>query len=278
MADPTAALAGPGRIALGVAYRGGAYQGWQSQPGGRTVQDELEAALAAFTAQPREAVRTVCAGRTDAGVHGLNQVVHLEAPVGRDPFSWVRGCNRFLPADIAVQWCRAVGPDFHARNSARGRRYRFVLRESPVRPALEAGLVGWVFRPLDGDTMRAAAQHLLGEHDFTSFRASGCQALSPVKTLRRLDIHRRGAYWCFDFDATAFLHHMVRNLMGCLIAVGTGREAPGWMAEVLAARSRDAAAPTFPPDGLYFLGPYYDAAHALPEHTAAHDWMPGSPP
>ncbi|MEN9630210.1 MAG: tRNA pseudouridine synthase [Pseudomonadota bacterium] len=260
-----------GRLALGLSYRGGSYHGWQSQPGGHTIQDHLEAALSAFADQP---VTTVCAGRTDAGVHGVNQVVHLDVPVQREPFSWVRGCNRFLPGDIAVQWCRPVSPAFHARNSARGRRYRFVVLESPVRPALEQGLCGWVFRALDADAMRSAAAQLIGEHDFTSFRAAECQARTPVKTMRAIDIRRRGAYWTFDFDGSAFLHHMVRNILGCLVAVGSGRQPPGWMAEVLAARNRDAAAPTFPPDGLYFLGPYYDAEHAIPDHPPALDWLP----
>jgi tRNA pseudouridine38-40 synthase len=261
----------PGRLALGVSYRGGAYQGWQSQPGGATVQDRLEAALAAFADQP---LRCVCAGRTDAGVHAINQVVHIDAPVERELNSWVRGTNRYLPADIAVQWCRAVGADFHARNSARGRRYRYVLLESPVRPALETGLVGWVFRPLDAEAMRAAAQCLVGEHDFSSFRSAECQSPTPVKTLRAITIARRGAYWRFHFDANAFLHHMLRNIMGCLVVVGQGLRPPAWMAEVLAARSREAAAPTFAAEGLYFLGPYYDAAHALPQATPALDWLP----
>ena len=261
------------RIALGLAYRGQAYFGWQSQPGGRTVQDRLEAALAQFTALPPAGVRAVCAGRTDAGVHALNQVVHLDAAVERAPFSWVRGTNRYLPEDIAVQWCRAVAPGFHARNSARGRRYAYWLLQSPVRPAIESGACGWVFTKLDAAAMRAAAAHLVGEHDFTSFRAAECQARTPVKQLRSITITQRGAYWRFDFDANAFLHHMVRNIMGCLVAVGSGKQAPGWLAEVLAARSRDAAAPTFPPDGLYFVGPYYDARHGLPEHTPAMDWL-----
>jgi tRNA pseudouridine38-40 synthase len=259
------------RIAFGLSYRGAAYHGWQSQPDGRTVQDHVERALSAFA--DRE-VRTVCAGRTDTGVHALNQVVHLDTEVVREPFSWVRGTNRYLPADIAVQWCRPVEAGFHARNAARGRRYAYLLLESPVRPAIEHGAAGWVFRPLDGEAMRAAAALLLGEHDFSAFRAAECQAASPVKTLRRLDIHRRGAYWRFEFDASAFLHHMVRNLMGCLIAVGQGGRAPEWVGEVLASRSRQQAAPTFPPDGLYFLGPYYDAALGLPEHTPAFDWLP----
>ena len=259
------------RIALGLSYRGQAYHGWQSQADGRTVQDELELALATFITQP---VTTVCAGRTDAGVHGLNQVVHFDSPVERPPSSWVRGTNRYLPADIAVQWAQHVPASFHARNSARGRRYRFVLLESPVRPALEHGLVGWTFRPLDGQAMRRAAQALIGEHDFTSFRASHCQSPTPVKTLRHIDIDQRAAYWRFEFDANAFLHHMVRNIMGCLVAVGQGRHSPAWMAEVLAARRRDAAAPTFPPDGLYFVGPYYDEVLQIPAHVAAADWLP----
>jgi len=259
------------RLALGVSYRGGAYQGWQSQPGGRTVQDHLEAALSRFADRT---VATVCAGRTDAGVHALNQVVHLDADVEREPFSWVRGTNRYLPPDIAVQWCRPVEPDFHARNSARGRRYVHLVLESPVRPSIEAGAAGWCFRPLDEASMRDAAARLLGEHDFSAFRAAECQAASPVKDLRRIDIHRRGAYWRFEFDASAFLHHMVRNLMGCLVAVGTGARTPQWLAGVLASRDRAQAAPTFPPDGLYFAGPYYDARLALPRHAPAMDWLP----
>ena len=259
------------RLALGIAYRGTAYHGWQSQPGGRTVQDHVETALSRFADTP---VQVLCAGRTDAGVHALNQVVHLDAPVERDTFSWLRGSNRYLPDDIALQWCQAVPDDFHARNHARGRRYRYLLLESPLRPALESGSVGWSFRPLDGEAMRAAAQCLIGERDFSSFRAAACQALSPVKTLRSITISRHQAYWRFDFDGSAFLHHMVRNLMGCLVAVGSGRQPPRWMAEVLAARSRDAAAPTFSADGLYFVGPYYDACMNLPEHTPAMDWLP----
>lgn len=261
------------RLALGLAYRGQGYHGWQSQPDGRTVQDVVEKALTAFAAQPLQLVSTVCAGRTDAGVHALNQVVHIDTALHRDSFSWVRGTNSHLPADIAVQWCKPVPPAFHARNSARGRRYRFVVLESPVRPALEAGLVGWTFRPLDGEAMHQAAALLLGEHDFSSFRAANCQSPTPVKTLRTIEITRRGAYWRFDFDANAFLYHMVRNILGCLMAVGTGKQLPGWMAEVLAARSREAAAPTFPPDGLYFVGPYYDAALDIPGHTPAMDWL-----
>ncbi len=259
------------RIALGLSYRGSAYNGWQRQADGHTVQDKLEQALCAFVGQP---VATVCAGRTDAGVHAFNQVVHLDSPVDRPAFAWLRGCNRHLPADIALQWCQVVPGDFHARYHAHGRRYRFLLLQSPLRPALEAGCVGWTFRPLDGDAMRQAAALLIGEHDFSAFRSSECQAKSPVKTLRCLSIGRHGAYWRFDFDGSAFLHHMVRNIMGCLLAVGSHRQSVAWLAEVLAARDRKLAAPTFPADGLYFAGPYYDPALGIPEHTPAMDWLP----
>ena len=259
------------RIALGIGYRGQAYAGWQSQPGGQTVQDKLEAALCRFADRP---VRTLCAGRTDAGVHAINQVVHFDTDADRAPQSWVRGVNRYLPDDIAVQWCRPVSEAFHARNEARGRRYRYIVLESQVRPALEAGLAGWVFRPLDAGAMRRAAALLIGEHDFSAFRAAECQAASPVKTLRSITISRRGAYWRFDFDANAFLHHMVRNVMGCLVAVGSGRRDAQWLAAVLESRRREAAAPTFAAAGLYFVGPYYDAHWAIPAQVPASDWPP----
>ena len=259
------------RIALGVSYNGSNYSGWQSQPGGQTVQDHLEAALSRFADQP---MHTLCAGRTDAGVHGLMQVVHLDTPLQRDEFSWVRGPNSFLPPDIAVQWARVVPDTFHARASAVARRYAYVLLESPVRPSLEVHRVGWVFKALDEHAMRQAAAHLLGEHDFTSFRASACQALSPIKTLHRIDIRRKGAYWRFDFEGNAFLHHMIRNIMGCLIHIGQGLQAPDWMQQVLKACDRDAAAPTFAPDGLYFLGPVYEAHWGLPQWVAGYDALP----
>jgi tRNA pseudouridine38-40 synthase len=186
----------------------------------------------------------------------------------------VRGTNRYLPPDIAVQWAQPVPDAFHARASAIARRYAYVLLESPVRPSIDAGRVGWVFRPLDGAAMREAAQLLLGEHDFSSFRAAECQAKTPIKTLTRAEVSQRGAYWRFDFEANAFLHHMIRNIMGCLLQVGQGLKPPGWMHEVIAARHRDAAAPTFSPDGLYFLGPVYEAHWGLPQRTAAYDWLP----
>ncbi len=261
----------PMRLALGVSYNGQPYLGWQSQPSGQTVQDQLEKALAKFCAQP---VTTHCAGRTDTGVHGLMQVVHIDTDLVRETASWVRGTNRYLPTDIAVQWAQVVPDRFHCRASAVARRYVYVLLESPVRPALESGRVGWSFRPLDESAMRQAADHLLGEHDFSSFRASACQALSPVKTLHRIDIHRRGPYWRFEFEGNAFLHHMIRNIMGCLVYIGQGMQPPEWMLQVLDAKDRDAAAPTFSPNGLYFAGPVYDPHWGLPSSTPAFEWLP----
>jgi tRNA pseudouridine38-40 synthase len=262
------------RLALGISYLGTAYDGWQSQPSGRTVQDHLERALASFTNVPKDAISTLCAGRTDAGVHGLMQVVHFDTEAQRELASWVRGVNSYLPPDIAVQWAQEVSTEFHARAQARSRRYAYVLLESAVRPSLEAGRVGWVFRPLDEQAMREAAQHLLGEHDFSSFRAAQCQALSPIKTMLRLDMSRHGPYWRFEFEASAFLHHMIRNIMGCLVYIGQGKYPAVWIQQVLAAKNRDAAAPTFTAEGLYFLGPTYDAHWNLPTRTAAFDWLP----
>ncbi len=263
------------RLALGISYNGQAYQGWQSQLSGLTLQDKLEAALAKFTGQDSGGrVSTLCAGRTDAGVHGLMQVVHFDTDLARDTHAWVRGTNAHLPRDIAVQWAYEVPDAFHCRASAISRRYAYILLESQVRPSVDAGRVGWVYKPLDRQMMRQAAVLLTGEHDFSSFRASSCQALSPVKTLQRIDISQRGAYWRFEFEANAFLHHMIRNIMGCLIAIGQGKQSPQWISEVLAARDRDAAAPTFSPDGLYFLGPRYDAHWGLPDRTDAYDSIP----
>ncbi|TSA09766.1 MAG: tRNA pseudouridine(38-40) synthase TruA [Comamonadaceae bacterium] len=259
------------RLALGISYNGQAYQGWQSQLSGQTIQDQLELALSKFSAHK---VSTLCAGRTDAGVHGLMQVVHFDTRLDRTSSSWVRGTNSFLPRDIAVQWAQPVPDEFHCRASAQSRRYAYVLLESPVRPSIDHGRVGWAFTPLDLGAMQQAARHLLGEHDFTSFRASACQALSPVKVLQSIDITRRGAYWRFDFEANAFLHHMIRNIMGCLLLVGQGKQQPQWLLEVLRRRDRDAAAPTFSPDGLYFLGPRYAAHWGLPERTTAFDGLP----
>ena len=256
------------RLALGVSYHGGAYQGWQSQASGQTVQDKLEGALSQLAA---ERIGILCAGRTDAGVHAHMQVVHFDTSAARRLVSWVRGTNALLPRDIGVQWAQEVPHAFHCRSAALSRCYTYVVLESPVRPSVDQGRVGWVMHPLNLSAMQDACHPLIGEHDFSSFRAAACQALSPVKNLMRIGISRQGRFWHFEFEASAFLHHMVRNIMGCLISIGKGRHPPTWMEQVLQARSRAAAAPTFPPDGLYFLGPRYEAHWGLPERTDPYD-------
>jgi len=259
-------------MALGVSYDGQAYQGWQSQPSRQTVQDQLELALGKFAV---EKISTLCAGRTDAGVHALMQVVHFDTSVQRTPNSWLRGTNAYLPRDIAVQWAQSVSADFHCRASALTRRYAYILLESAIRPSLDHGRVGWVFQPLDLAAMQRGAAHLIGEHDFSSFRAAACQALSPIKTIERIDISKRGCYWRFDFEANAFLHHMIRNLMGSLITVGQHKRPPDWIRDVLLACDRDVAAATFSAAGLYFLGPRYASHWNLPDRTALFDALPG---
>jgi tRNA pseudouridine38-40 synthase len=263
------------RIALGLAYNGSAYLGWQSQIGGNTVQDKLEEALRLFSGLSKDQrVVTNCTGRTDAGVHALMQVVHFDTPFEREPFSWMRGVNRFLPDDIAVQWAQEMPPEFHCRAQALTRRYAYIVLQSNMRPSIEQGRVGWSHLPLSLSAMQQAAQLLIGEHDFSSFRAAQCQALSPVKHLLRAQISQRGAYFRFDFEANAFLHHMIRNLMGCLLTIGRGDKPVAWASQVLAARKREFSAPTFSPDGLYFLGPTYAPQWGLPQRTAAFDWLP----
>ncbi|ARP94644.1 tRNA pseudouridine(38-40) synthase TruA [Bordetella genomosp. 13] len=251
------------RIALGLAYDGSAWQGWQTQPHGQTVQDSLEAALGAFSGTHRP-VPTICAGRTDTGVHAASQVVHLDTDLSRRDESWVRGVNAFLPPSISVQWAQSMSDTFHARFSARSRTYVYVLWRGRVRPALWTGRAGWCFQALDVDAMRAAAQALIGEHDFSSFRSSQCQARHPVRTLHRLDIDERGPFVVFTLRANAFLHHMVRNLIGALLQVGQGREPVEWLGELLRARDRRLGAPTFAPDGLYLADIEYPAEFGLP--------------
>ena len=250
-----------GRIALGIEYDGSAFCGWQTQPAGCGVQNHLEAALAHIAG---ERVDTVCAGRTDAGVHALEQVVHFDTSASRPESAWVRGVNASLPTGIAVLWAHPVSDDFHARYSALDRCYRYVLLNRTVRPAVGYARVGWFHRPLDIERMREAAAALVGEHDFSAFRSSECQARSPVRTLRRITIERCADYVVFDFCANAFLHHMVRNLMGTLVYVGKGRHEPQWVAEVLASRDRSQAAPTFDAAGLYLAKVEYDANWSLP--------------
>ncbi len=259
------------RVALGISYDGRAYHGWQSQLSGRTVQDRLESALSELADQP---ISTVCAGRTDTGVHALMQVVHFDTTALRRDVSWIRGANAHLPRDISVEWAQQVPEAFHSRANALTRRYAYSLYVSPVRPSVHNGRVGWAMYALDIERMRAAAALLIGQHDFSSFRAAQCQALSAVKDMRSITIAQRGAFLRFDFEANAFLHHMIRNIMGCLVAIGQGKQAPQWISDVLHARQRRSAAPTFAPDGLYFLGPRYDPRWGLPERTAAYDGLP----
>jgi tRNA pseudouridine38-40 synthase len=262
------------RIALGVSYNGQNFSGWQSQASGHTVQDVLEGALGRFMAT--ESPSTLCAGRTDTGVHAAMQVVHFDTELQRDAQSWVRGTNRYLPSSVAVQWAQEVPRAFHSRASATSRRYAYLLLISPVRPTLDAGRAGWSHRELDGCAMQAACDALLGEHDFSSFRAAECQARSPIKTLLRAKVSQHGSYWRFDFEANAFLHHMIRNIMGSVLTIGRGEQPLDWLHEVLAARSRKTAAPTFMADGLHFLGPRYDAHWGLPSRTPAFDALPGA--
>ena len=249
------------KIAIGIEYDGSHFHGWQSQPSGATVQDHMERALAAIASEP---VRLAAAGRTDAGVHAIAQVAHFETCAKRPHTAWVRGVNALLPHSIAVQWATPVRDDFHARYCAASRTYRYALCNHPVRPALHHGRVGWFPLPLDVTAMRAAAAHLAGEHDFSALRSSECQARSPVRTLRAWSIEQRGAHFTFEFTANGFLHHMVRNVVGCLIYVGKGKRSPEWLAQVLASRDRRIAAPTFAPDGLYLTAVEYAGEWNLP--------------
>ncbi len=260
------------RLALGVEYDGSAFHGWQTQPGGGTVQDALEAALGRIAGV---AVNIMCAGRTDAGVHATAQVVHFDTPVERPLTAWVRGVNTFLPPQVAVRWVHPVPDEFHARFSAYGRRYRYVLINRPQRTGVWHGRAGWYHHPLDVEVMQQAATLLLGEHDFSAFRAADCQAKSPVKTVRRADVRRFGDLIIFDFEAGAFLHHMVRNLVGSLVYVGQGKHPPEWMAQLMASGDRRLAAPTFAAAGLYLAGVLYEPRWALP--VCDDSFLPGGP-
>ncbi len=250
------------RIALGVEYDGRPYCGWQSQNDVMTVQDVLQKAVGKIA---DASISVVAAGRTDAGVHALEQVVHFDTEAKRPLSAWVRGVNSELPDSIAVRWAHVVTEEFHARFSAEGRSYRYFLINRPVRSAVQAGRAGWFHLPLDIAAMQQAALCLLGEHDFSAFRAAECQAKSPVKRMNSVEINREGEMLVFDFSANAFLHHMVRNLVGCLVYVGKGKYPPSWLYEVLAGRERRKAAPTFMPDGLYLRRILYDAKWGLPQ-------------
>jgi len=249
------------RIALGLEYCGTSFTGWQTQPDGRGVQDALEQALAAIAAAD---VATIAAGRTDTGVHATMQVVHFDTGVTRPGTAWVRGVNSHLPATVGVLWARPVDGHFHARYHATRRHYTYLLSSRAVRPALLAGRVGWYHRTLDAALMSEAAGAFVGTHDFSAFRAAECQAKSPIRTLSTVSVTMTGELIRFDFSANAFLHHMIRNIVGALVYVGAGKRPPAWIGELLAGRDRTRAAPTFAPDGLYFTGAEYDAGWELP--------------
>lgn len=252
------------RYALGVEYDGTDYLGWQIQQQEPTLQATLEAAVSFVAGAP---VSVVCAGRTDTGVHALGQVVHFDCDAIRPERAWVLGVNSRLPDTLAVRWARVVPDSFHARYGARRRAYRYRIVRRPTRPALDARSAVWVREPLNVDAIRAAIPALIGEHDFSSFRTVNCQAKSPVRRIHAIDLTEHDDYLDLRFEANAFLHHMIRNLVGSLLLVGRGERAPAWIADVLAARDRTKAGPTAAPHGLVFLAARYPAEFGLPaEH------------
>jgi len=251
------------RVALGIEYDGSAFAGWQWQDGQRNVQACVQEAVGKVAASP---VTLLCAGRTDAGVHALEQVVHFDTQAARSPRSWVMGVNANLPEDVRVLWAREVPPDFHARYSAIARFYRYVILNRPMKSALYRQQVTWCFYPLDEARMQQAANHLIGHHDFSSFRAQGCQSKSPERMMHFIQVRREEERVVIELSANAFLHHMVRNIAGVLIEIGTGRRDPGWAKELLELRDRKQGGVTAPSDGLYLGGVYYPDAFGLPKH------------
>jgi tRNA pseudouridine38-40 synthase len=251
------------RIAIGIEYDGAAFSGWQRQGHARSVQAELEAALARVADHP---VELTAAGRTDAGVHALQQVAHFDSPALRGERGWVLGTNSAAPADVGLLWARPVPDDFHARHSALARRYRYRILTQARRPVLERQRACWVRETLDAAAMHAAAQVLVGEHDFSAFRAAECQSPTPVRSLAAISVQRLDERRVeIEVSANAFLHHMVRNLAGSLLAVGRGERPPEWIGELLVGRDRRLAGVTAPPQGLYLAGVRYPAAYGLPE-------------
>lgn len=253
---------GAQRWAFGVEYDGADFLGWQRQKDGRSIQAELEAALGYVAGHP---VELQCAGRTDAGVHATAQVIHLDTTACREERNWLLGGNARLPAAISLQWARAMPPGFHARFSAQGRRYRYLIANQPMRPAIQSSGLAWWRYPLNAQRMHAAAQRFVGTHDFSSLRAAACQAKSAIKTVHSISVTRHGRYVILEVHANAFLHHMVRNIAGVLLPIGQGRRDAGWVREVLDARDRRASGITAPAGGLYLVGVDYDPDFELPD-------------
>lgn len=249
------------RIALGIEYDGSRYYGWQRQNTVRSVQEKLEKALSKVANEP---VTVFCAGRTDAGVHATGQVVHFDTQVQRKDAAWTLGVNANLPGDIAVRWVKAVPAEFHARFSATARRYRYVIYNHRLRPAILQQGVTHAYLPLDAERMHRAAQSLLGENDFTSFRAIQCQSRSPWRNMTHISVKRAGAYIIVDLKANAFVHHMVRNIVGSLMEVGCGNQEETWIAELLALKDRTRAAATAKAEGLYLVSVDYPDHFGLP--------------
>jgi tRNA pseudouridine38-40 synthase len=250
------------RIAVGIEYDGSAYAGWQSQPTVASVQQVTELALGRIAAAP---VALVCAGRTDAGVHAAGQVAHFDTEAVRSTHSWLRGANSELPRDVSLTFAHPVPEHFHARYSAEARSYRYLILNRSARSALHAQRAAWIHRPLEAQRMQEAARGLLGEHDFSAFRSAECQAKSPIRRLEHLQIARHGDWLLIEATANAFLHHMVRNIAGLLIAIGRGDAEPEWAAQVLASRERSRGAATAPAAGLYLQRVRYPAVFAVPD-------------
>ncbi|MDA8389854.1 MAG: tRNA pseudouridine(38-40) synthase TruA [Gammaproteobacteria bacterium] len=262
------------RFALGVEYDGTGFAGWQKQAGVRTVQETVEEALSRVA---DGAVRVAAAGRTDTGVHAFGQVIHFDCEKSRSADAFRRGGNAHLPADVSLVWAQEVSDTFHARFSAHARTYRYVILNRPTRPAVWAGRVTFEYRPLDAPRMQEAAMALIGRHDFSAYRAAGCQAKSPIREVHALRIERRDAFVILTIRANAFLHHMVRNIAGVLMAIGAGEQRVAWAGDVLAGYDRNLGGVTAPADGLYFLSASYPPAFGIP-CVAEHEWSYGGAP